>query len=88
MDKTFPNKDVNDILATFTPETRNLALAVRTLVLKMIPDITEQADVKARIIGYGYGPKYVDSLRDNANQSGSESGDGLRHGAAGPKETS
>jgi len=51
MDKTFPNKDVNDILATFTPETRNLALAVRTLVLKMIPDITEQADVKARIIG-------------------------------------
>jgi hypothetical protein len=29
MDKTFPNKDVNDILATFTPEARNLALAAR-----------------------------------------------------------
>jgi|SRR5580693_2075242 hypothetical protein len=27
-----------------------------------IPDITEQADVKARIIGYGYGPKYVDMV--------------------------
>jgi Domain of unknown function (DU1801) len=28
----------------------------------MIPDITERVDVKARIIGYGYGPKYADMV--------------------------
>ena len=34
--------------------------AARSFVLKMIPDISEQVDAKARIIGYGYGPKYAD----------------------------
>jgi hypothetical protein len=43
-------------------QVRNLALAARGCVLKMIPDTTEQVDVKARIIGYGYGPKYADSV--------------------------
>ena len=28
----------------------------------MIPDISEQVDAKARIIGYGYGPKYADMV--------------------------
>jgi hypothetical protein len=41
---------------------RNLVLAARTFVLKMVPDIAEQVDVKARIIGYSYGPKYADML--------------------------
>jgi hypothetical protein len=30
------------------------------LCLTCFPTITEQVDVKARIIGYGYGPQYVD----------------------------
>ena len=28
----------------------------------MIPDISERVDAKARIIGYGYGPKYADMV--------------------------
>ena len=53
---------MDDLLASFAPEVRNLALATRTFVLKSFPDIKEQVDVKARIIGYGYGPKYADMV--------------------------
>ena len=59
---TLPNKDVADLLAAYAPEVRNLALAARSFVLKMIPDILEQVDAKARIIGYGYSPKYADTI--------------------------
>jgi len=57
-----PDKEVADLLASFAPEVRNLALAARTLVLKMSPEIIEQVDLKARIIGYGFGPRYVDMV--------------------------
>lgn len=50
-------KPLADLLANYAPEVRNLALAARSFVLAMIPDITERVDMKARIIGYGYGPK-------------------------------
>ena len=39
-----------------------MALAARSFVLKMLPDVSEQVDAKARIIGYGYGPKYADMV--------------------------
>ena len=57
-----PSKDVADLLAPYALEVRNLALAARSFVLKMIPDVSEQVDAKARIIGYGYGPKYADMV--------------------------
>ena len=55
-----PSKDVADLLAPYALEVRNLAVAARSFVFKMVPDISEQVDAKARIIGYGYGPKYAD----------------------------
>ena len=57
-----PSKDLADLLAPYAPEVRNLALAARLFIFKMIPDISEQLDAKARIIGYGYGPKYADMV--------------------------
>lgn len=57
-----PNQDVVDLLAPYAPEVRDLALAARSFVLKIIPDISEQVDAKARIIGYGYGQKYADMV--------------------------
>lgn len=62
MTTSLPNKDVADLLAPYAPEVRNLALAARLFVFKMLPDISEQVDAKARIIGYGYGPKYADMV--------------------------
>lgn len=60
--EAMPGKEVADLLSAFAPEVRNLALATRTFVLNITPDISEQVDVKARIIGYGYGPKYTDMV--------------------------
>jgi Domain of unknown function (DU1801) len=62
MNKNSPSTDVDDVLANFTPEVRNLALDARTFVLETIPNITEMVDVKARIIGYGYSPRYADQV--------------------------
>jgi len=62
MNRTLPSKDVANLLASSTPEVRNLALAARTFVLEMIPNVTETVDVKARMIGYGYGPRYADQV--------------------------
>ena len=50
-----PSKDVTTFLAPYALEVRSLALAARSFVFKMIPDISERVDAKARIIGYGYG---------------------------------
>jgi len=62
MGTPLPSKDLADLLAHYAPEVRNLALAARLFIFKMIPDISEQLDAKARIIGYGYGPKYADMV--------------------------
>lgn len=62
MRATLPHKDVADLLAACAPEVRNLALAARWFVLRMLPDILEQVDAKGGIIGYGYGSKYADMV--------------------------
>jgi hypothetical protein len=54
------NQAVTDFLAGYAPEVRELALAARTFVPKMIPEIIEMVDIKARLIAYGYSPKYAD----------------------------
>lgn len=62
MTTTLPNKEVADLLAPYAPEVRNLALEARSFILDLIPGILEQADAKARVIGYGYSPKYADTV--------------------------
>ena len=37
-------------------------MAARAFVLKMLPNIEERVDAKARIIGYSYGPEYIDMV--------------------------
>lgn len=56
------NKDVVDLLAPRSPEVRNLALPARFFVFPTIPDISEQVDAQARIIGYRCGPKSADTV--------------------------
>lgn len=62
MNTKLPNKDVVDLLAPRSPELRNLALPARFLVDPTIPDISEQVDAQARIIGYRCGPKSADTV--------------------------
>ena len=42
MKPAIPSKDVADLLANYAPEVRNLALAARSFVLAIVPDITER----------------------------------------------
>jgi hypothetical protein len=62
MSSTLPNQAVADLLSVYAPEVRSLALATRAFVLKLVPNLIEQVDVKARIVGYGYSPKYADTV--------------------------
>ena len=62
MNKTLPNSAVSELLAPFTPEVRDLALAARSFVLETIPNVIEMVDAKARIVGYGYSPRYADQV--------------------------
>lgn len=62
MNTKLPNKDVVDLLAPRSPEVRNLALPARFFVFPTIPDISEQVDAQARIIGYRCGPKSADTV--------------------------
>jgi hypothetical protein len=51
---------VYDLLAPYPPEVRNLALATREYLLRLIPGAAEQPDAKAKVIGYGFGTRYID----------------------------
>jgi hypothetical protein len=55
-------KAIRDFLAPYSPEVRSLALKARALVLDLVPDVREQIDAPAKIIGYGFGPKYADTI--------------------------
>jgi Domain of unknown function (DU1801) len=61
-ESAIPSKDMADVLASFAPEVRNLSLAARAFVLKAVPALIEIIDARARIIGYGYSPKYTDMV--------------------------
>ena len=54
--------DVMYLVDALPSSTRSLALAVRKVVLATLPDIVEVPDVKARVIGYGYGTGYKDMV--------------------------
>jgi hypothetical protein len=56
------NKAVADLLEPYSAETQKLALATRELIFKVIPKTIEVVDLKARLIGYGFGTKYTDMI--------------------------
>jgi hypothetical protein len=62
MSTTVTNKAIADLLEPYPPETQKLALATRVFVLKVIPKAIEGVDAKARIIGYGFGKRYADTI--------------------------
>jgi hypothetical protein len=56
------NKEITDLLASYPPESQNLVKATRVFVLKTVPGAMEMVDSKSKVIGYGFGPKYVDMI--------------------------
>ncbi len=56
-----PN-DVEQMIGLYPTEVRVLALAARELVTRVVLDATETVDTAAKVIGYGYGPGYKDTI--------------------------
>ena len=54
--------DVKELLAGLPPDVRDLASAVRKLLRSTLPRVQEVPDKKARLIGFGYGPGYRDTV--------------------------
>ncbi len=54
--------EVKELLAALSPEVRALALSVRKLVRSVLPRCQEIPDRAARVIGYGYGSAYRDTV--------------------------
>ncbi|HKI17135.1 MAG TPA: DUF1801 domain-containing protein [Isosphaeraceae bacterium] len=54
--------DLDEFLALYPPQVRDIALAARELVANTVPDATETVDRSARLIGFGYGPGYKDTI--------------------------
>ncbi|MEX2143744.1 MAG: DUF1801 domain-containing protein [Anaerolineales bacterium] len=51
--------ELEDFLAKFEPEVRNLALALRDLVFEIEPNAMEQIDDPAQLLAYGYAQTYT-----------------------------
>jgi hypothetical protein len=55
-------KDVEELLMLYPSEVQDLALAARELIHELVPGASELVDASARVIGYGYGPGYKDTI--------------------------
>src|SRR5687768_7293149 len=51
-----------DFLSNYSDDVKEMAEKVSGLIFSKLPEIKEVVDVPARIIGYGFGPKYADSI--------------------------
>jgi len=49
-------------LSQYSEPVPEYALQLRAVVSKLLPNIIEQLDIPARMIGYCYGQKYVDMI--------------------------
>jgi hypothetical protein len=54
--------DLVEFLGPYPPGVREIALAARELVTHAVPAAKETLDRSARLIGYGYGPGYKNSI--------------------------
>jgi hypothetical protein len=57
------NRGVADLLEPYSSEVQKLALATRAFVLRLIPMAIETVDTKSKVIGFGFGSGYKDTIR-------------------------
>jgi hypothetical protein len=55
-------KEVQELLSLYPTEVKGIALAARDLVMRVLPDVTEEVDRSGGLIGYGYGPGYKGAI--------------------------
>src|SRR5262245_23660607 len=57
-----PPNELTDLLSAYTSEVGSLTLNEREVILAAVPKAMEIIDAKARVIGYGYGTGYRDTI--------------------------
>ena len=55
-------KAIQEFLSPYSPDVRSLALKTRALARDLLPEAEEQIDRPAKMLCYGFGPKYADSI--------------------------
>ena len=54
--------ELEDFLTAFSPDVRNIALALRDLIFEVEPRAKEQLDFRTHVMGYGYAETYKHSI--------------------------
>ena len=54
--------DLQQLLDNYPPQVQHLTKSVRNFLMQVLPDVSEIVDTPAKVIGYGYGPGYKDSI--------------------------
>ena len=57
-----PNPEIEEFLSQYDEKVFQHAQKLRLLLITHLPDITEQLDLKAKMIAYCYGQKYVELI--------------------------
>ncbi len=57
-----PNPEIEEFLSQYDEKIFQHAQKLRQLLITHLPDITEQLDMKAKMIAYCYGQKYVELI--------------------------
>jgi hypothetical protein len=50
--------ELKNLLASYPPDIRDLALKARTLLAELLPGAEETIDFSVKLVGFGYGPGY------------------------------
>jgi hypothetical protein len=56
------DSDISIFLAGYDPSITTRAQALRAVLKENLPAVTEEYDIKARMIAYIYGPRYADVI--------------------------
>jgi hypothetical protein len=56
------SNDAKELLSSYPPGVRTLALGLRRLVQSRVPGADELVDRSSNVIGYGYGAGYADMI--------------------------
>lgn len=54
--------EVAELLLPYPEQVHGLVDAARALLFKLLPHVVETVDVPAKLLAYGYGPRYSDSI--------------------------
>jgi hypothetical protein len=56
------NTDLQQLLDNYPPHVQHLTHCAHNFLMQVLPDVSEIVDAPAKVIGYGYGSGYKDTI--------------------------